>query len=104
MPIDRTINRLIRNKMLIRNKGKENTMPHVELTMLPGRTEEQKQAIADAFTKIVNEIAKPMAGEDAISVVIKDCADEDWKEQVWDAKIVPDEEFLYKKPGYSYDE
>ena len=29
---------------------------------------------------------------------------EDWKKEVWDKVIVPDREFLYKEPGYSFDE
>ena len=37
----------------------------------------------------------------SVSVAIKDCAPEDWKAEVWDKSIVPDELYLYKKPGYT---
>ena len=39
----------------------------------------------------------------SVSVAIKDVPQEDWKEKVWDADIVPDGKYLYKKPGYTYD-
>ena len=29
--------------------------------------------------------------------------EDDWKEKVWDKKIFPDRESLYKQPGYSCD-
>ena len=35
-----------------------------------------------------------------VSVAIKDVPEEQWKEKVWDAHIVPDEPYLYKKTGY----
>ena len=35
-----------------------------------------------------------------VSVAIKDVPEEQWKEKVWDAHIVPDEPYLYKKSGY----
>ena len=38
----------------------------------------------------------------SVSVAIKDIPEEQWKEKVWDECIIPDEKFLYKKPGYSY--
>lgn len=40
----------------------------------------------------------------SVSVAIKDVAEEDWKREVWDKSIVPDSRYLYKKPGYTYEE
>ena len=40
----------------------------------------------------------------SVSVAIKDVEQSEWKDEVWDRHIIPDEQFLYKKPGYSYDE
>ena len=34
---------------------------------------------------------------------VKDIDEENWKEEVWDKEIVPNEDYLYKKPGYSCD-
>lgn len=40
----------------------------------------------------------------SVSVAIKDVEQSKWKDEVWDRHIVPDEKYLYKKPGYSCDE
>lgn len=77
-------------------------MPHVEIKCFTGRTEEQKKRCAE---KVAQDIAEIFGCETtSVSVAIKDVAREEWKEKVWDAAIVPDQAFLYKKPGYSYEE
>ena len=76
-------------------------MPHVEIKCFSGRTDEQKTRCAE---KIAQDIAEILGCETtSVSVAIKDIPPEDWKEKVWDADIVPDEKYLYKKPGYTYD-
>lgn len=76
-------------------------MPHVEIKCFSGRTDEQKTRCAE---KIAKDIAEILGCEtSSVSVAIKDIPPEDWKEKVWDADIVPDEKYLYKKPGYTYD-
>lgn len=76
-------------------------MPHVEIKCFSGRTDEQKSRCAE---KIAQDIAELLGCETtSVSVAIKDIPPEDWKEKVWDADIVPDEKYLYKKPGYTYD-
>lgn len=76
-------------------------MPHVEIKCFSGRTDEQKTRCAE---KIAQDIAEILGCEtSSVSVAIKDIPPEDWKEKVWDADIVPDAEYLYKKPGYDYD-
>ncbi len=76
-------------------------MPHVEIKCFPGRTTEQKTLCAEQVAEV---ISKTLGCEkSSVSVAIKDVAQEDWKEQVWDACILPETDKLYKKPGYSYD-
>ena len=74
-------------------------MPHVVIKCFEGRTEEQKRKCAEL-------VAEAIAGtlgckNSSVSVAIKDIPEEKWKAEVWDRDIVPDEEYLYKKPGYS---
>ena len=73
-------------------------MPHVEIRCYPGRTEKQKAKCAEAVTKAVTETMGCEAS--SVSVAIKEIEKSDWKEKVWDAQIVKDEDILYKKPGY----
>ena len=73
-------------------------MPHVEIKCFSGRTEEQKKRCAESIAEV---IAETLGCEvSSVSVAIKDVPEEEWKELVWDASIVPDMEELYKKPGY----
>ena len=74
-------------------------MPHVEIKCFSGRTDEQKLLCAEKVTKVVAETLK--CKESSISVAIKDVDEENWKQLVWDPQIIPDEPFLYKKPGYT---
>ncbi|MGE5632755.1 MAG: tautomerase family protein [Caulobacteraceae bacterium] len=74
-------------------------MPHVVIKCFPGRTDEQKKKCAD---KIAEDIADILGcSVSSVSVAIKDIPKEEWKEKVWDADIVPNEKYLYKKPGYT---
>ena len=76
-------------------------MPHVEITCFPGRTDDQKKLCAE---KIADVIADTLGCKtSSVSVAVKEVTEDDWKEKVWDKKIVPDRESLYKQPGYSCD-
>ena len=76
-------------------------MPHIEIKCFAGRTDEQKTRCAE---KIAEDIAEILGCEtSSVSIAIKDIPEGEWKEKVWDANIVPDEKYLYKKPGYNYD-
>jgi len=76
-------------------------MPHVEIKCFSGRTDEQKKRCAE---KIAEDIAEILGcNTSSVSVAIKDIPEADWKEKVWDTDIVPDEKYLYKKPGYTCD-
>ena len=73
-------------------------MPHINVKMYPGCSEEQKNKIAQEITKTIMTIAqKPEA---AISVAIEEVAENDWMNLVYDQEIRPNMETLYKKPGY----
>lgn len=77
-------------------------MPHVEIKCFSGRTDEQKLECSE---KIAEVIANALGCKtSSVSVAIKDIDEANWKEEVWDKEIVPNNEYLYKKPGYSYDE
>lgn len=74
-------------------------MPHVEIKCFPGRTEAQKTRCAE---KIAEDIAEILGCRiSSVSVAIEEVSEESWKEKVWDAKILPGMDSLYKKPGYT---
>lgn len=73
-------------------------MPHVILKMLEGRTEEQKQALADALTKAVTMTLG--CGEDLVSVAIEDFRDAEWMAKVYGPDIEQRSGTIYRKPGY----
>ena len=75
-------------------------MPHVEVKCYPGRTVEQKRKCAEKITKAIMETMG--CDENSVSVAIKEIEKDDWKEKVWDKQIISEEEYLYKKPGYSF--
>lgn len=77
-------------------------MPHVDIKCFSGRSDAQKTKCAELVTRVIAETLG--CKESSVSVAIKDVEEADWKEFVWDAQIVPDEAYLYKKPGYRCDE
>jgi 4-oxalocrotonate tautomerase len=74
-------------------------MPHIIVKMFPGRTEEQKQRLADAITNDVADIAK--CDETSVSVAIEEVDPMEWPEKVYRPDILNAESTLYKKPGYN---
>lgn len=73
-------------------------MPHVEIKCFPGRSKEQK---TDCAQKVAQVIAETLGCKTtSVSVAIKDVEEKDWKSQVWDSQIIPDQNVLYKKPEY----
>jgi len=74
-------------------------MPHVEIKCFPDRTEEQKKQCAE---KIAEDIAQILGCKiSSVSVAIVDIPQDQWKEKVWDAQIIPNAKYLYKEPGYT---
>ena len=77
-------------------------MPHVDIKCFPGRTEDQKRECA---AEIAEVIAKTLGCKTtSVSVTIKEVDQSEWKSEVWDKHIVPDEQYMYMKPGYSCEE
>jgi 4-oxalocrotonate tautomerase len=74
-------------------------MPHVIVKLYSGRSEQQKNRLAEQIVKDVVAIAN--CGEEAVSVAIEEIKPEDWAEKVYKPDILGDRERLYKKPGYS---
>lgn len=74
-------------------------MPHVIVKMHPGRTDEQKNKLAQAIADSVVKIAK--CEEKSVSVAIEEIAPENWAETVYRPDIMEKEETLVKKPGYN---
>jgi 4-oxalocrotonate tautomerase len=73
-------------------------MPHVNVKMYPGSTEEQKNKLAQEITNAIMKITKKP--EAAVSVAIEEVKESEWMEKVYDIEISPNLEKLYKKPGY----
>ena len=73
-------------------------MPHVNVRLYPGRTEEQKRALTE---RIVEAFRETM-GIDAkwVSLVIEEVAPEDWDATVVEPEIRAKDDALYKKPDY----
>ena len=73
-------------------------MPHISVKMYPGRSEQDKERLAEA---IVNDVIKYTgARPESISVAIEEVAPSDWKAEVYDPEIRAKSDELYKKPGY----
>ncbi len=79
--------------------AKEKEMPHVIVKLWPGRSEQEKQQLADAIVKDVVRYAK--CSEDSVSVAIEEIKSSEWAEKVYKPDIMNKQGTLYKKPGYS---
>jgi len=73
-------------------------MPHVVVKLWPGKSEGQKKRLADAITKDVMEILH--YGEESVSVAMEEVTPRDWAQKVYRLDIDPNQDKLYKKPGY----
>ncbi len=75
-------------------------MPHIQVKLWPGRTEEQKRALTE---KIVAAVKETMgASEDYITVGIEEVPASEWPKAVYKPEIADKLDQLYKKPGYGY--
>lgn len=73
-------------------------MPHISVKCYPGRSEEQKVALAKKITEDVKEIMN--ASEESISITIEDVQPEEWEASVKNVEILPKADVMYKKPHY----
>ena len=74
-------------------------MPHVIVKLWPGKSEQQKQRLAQAITDDVMKVLR--YGEESVSVALEEVDADDWGEKVYEPDIVRKAETLYKKPGYA---
>ena len=73
-------------------------MPHVIVKLYSGKSEQQKQALAQAVTEAVTRTLN--YGEESVSVGIEDVDPKDWTQQVYKTDIIDKPSTIYKKPGY----
>ena len=74
-------------------------MPHVVVKLWPGKSEQQKQRLAERIARDVMEVLN--YGDESVSVAFEEVESWDWKEQVYTPDIVGGADRLYKKPGYT---
>jgi len=73
-------------------------MPHVIVKLYSGKSDRQKQALAQAVTQAV--VSALNYGEESVSVGIEDVEPKNWTEQVYKPDIIAKAETIYKQPGY----
>jgi 4-oxalocrotonate tautomerase len=73
-------------------------MPHVIVKLWPGKSEQQKQQLADAITADVMSVLG--YGEESVSVSLEEVPSEAWAAEVYHPDIIAKSGQLYKKPGY----
>ncbi|MEZ5649974.1 MAG: tautomerase family protein [Burkholderiaceae bacterium] len=73
-------------------------MPHINVKLFTGRSEQDKKRLADRIAlAVMNSIG---ASESSISVAIEDVDPDEWTEKVYDPEIAGSPSLIYKKPGY----
>ncbi|HTF63011.1 MAG TPA: tautomerase family protein [Edaphobacter sp.] len=78
---------------------KRNNMPHVIVKLWPGKSEEQRNRLAEEITKDVMEVLN--YGAESVSVALQEVEPQDWEEKVYRPDILAQAGNLYKKPGYT---
>ena len=74
-------------------------MPHVVVKLYAGKTEQQKQKLAEEITRAM--IVALNSTEPSISVAIEDVQPSEWVETVYKPEIIGKSDTHYKKPGYN---
>ena len=73
-------------------------MPHVVVKLWPGKSEAQKQRLADKIAKDVMDAFN--YGEESVSVAFEEVRSQDWKQKVYEPDIQDKWDTVYKRPGY----
>jgi len=73
-------------------------MPHVIVKLWPGKSDAEKQRLADKIAKDVMDAFT--CREESVSVGFEEIRSQDWKEKVYKPDIQDNWDKLYKKPGY----
>jgi 4-oxalocrotonate tautomerase len=74
-------------------------MPHVIVKLWPGKSERQKQQLAERITQDVMEVLH--YGDESVSVAFEEISSRNWKEKVYKPDILDQPQKLYKQPGYT---
>jgi 4-oxalocrotonate tautomerase len=74
-------------------------MPHVIVKLWPGKTEKQKEQLAERISQAVMDVLN--YGEESVSVAMEEVKAGDWAKQVYQPEIKGKWDKLYKKPGYT---
>ncbi len=76
-------------------------MPHATIKIWPGKTEEQKQLLAERITEVITETLE--GKKESVSVSIIEVEPNKWGTEVYKNEIIGDQAHLYKAPGYQMD-
>jgi len=74
-------------------------MPHVIVKLWSGKSEEQKNRLAEEITKDVMGLLN--YGAESVSVALQEVEPQDWGEKVYRPDILGQAGHLYKEPGYT---
>ena len=73
-------------------------MPHVIVKLYSGKSERQKQALAQAATEAVTRTLN--YGEEFVSVGIEDVEPKEWTVKVYKPDIIDESDTINKRPEY----
>lgn len=73
-------------------------MPHVILKIAAGKSDQEKQQLADALATAVTSTLG--YDEKLVSVGIEDVEVSDWAEKVYRPDILEKADLIFKRPGY----
>ena len=73
-------------------------MPHVNVRMYAGRSEDEKQRLAEAIGQALAQALD--SSERSISIAIEDVEPDAWMAEVYEPEITAKADRLYKRPGY----
>ena len=73
-------------------------MPHVIVKLWPGKSEQQKERLAEKIAHDVMDVLN--YSEASVSVGFEEISSKDWKQKVYEPDIRDKWDKLYKKPGY----
>ncbi|AKC72431.1 tautomerase family protein [Pandoraea oxalativorans] len=73
-------------------------MQHVIVKLSEGRSEHQKQTLADRIVETLQIVLDVDAN--AVSIAVQDVPPDIWYEAVYRPEIEEKKGYLYKKPGY----
>jgi 4-oxalocrotonate tautomerase len=74
-------------------------MPHVIVKMWPGKTDEQKQRLADEVTKALMSTLNCKA--ESVSVGVEEVEQQKWTDEVYTPDIIGKSGTIIRKPGYA---